>query len=78
MVSFGHARSSARGLLVSLSRLLRDSSGWVLSRSPGVCAAAAPFKTRPIPRTSGIAFILITLAFAQMGYFCREPQTYGR
>lgn len=71
MVSFGHALFFGLGAYcVSLPAFYGISSGWVhLAFCLGVCAAVALVIGAISLRTSGIAFIMITLAFAQMGYF---------
>ena len=71
MVSFGHALFFGLGAYcVSLPVFYGISSGWVhLAFCLGVCAAVALVTGAISLRTSGIAFIMITLAFAQMGYF---------
>ena len=71
MVSLGHALFIGIGMYsVSLPAFYGVSSGWV---HWGICIAACALiggVTGLISlRTSGIAFIMITLAFAQMGYF---------
>jgi branched-chain amino acid transport system permease protein len=71
LVSFGHALFLGIGAYaVGLPSFYEVGSGWV---HLGVClvlSGLASFLTGAISlRTSGIAFIMITLAFAQMGYF---------
>jgi branched-chain amino acid transport system permease protein len=71
LVSFGHALFLGLGAYsVGLPAFHGVDSGWIhLLLCVGTCAVAA-FVTGAISlRTSGIAFIMITLAFAQMGYF---------
>ena len=71
LVSLGHALFIGIGMYsVSLPSYYGVSSGWVhLAWCVLVCSAVG-FATGIISlRTTGIAFIMITLAFAQMGYF---------
>ena len=71
LVSLGHALFIGIGMYsVSLPAYYGVSSGWVhLAACVLVCAAVGGFTGLISLRTSGIAFIMITLAFAQMGYF---------
>ena len=71
LVSFGHSLFLGLGAYaVGLASFHGVGSGWVhLLLCLGACGLVA-FVTGAISlRTSGIAFIMITLAFAQMGYF---------
>jgi branched-chain amino acid transport system permease protein len=71
LVSLGHALFIGIGMYsVSLPAYYGVSSGWVHLASCVLVCAMVGFATGLISlRTSGIAFIMITLAFAQMGYF---------
>jgi len=71
LVSFGHALFlGLGGYAVALPSFFEVGNGWVhLLLCLGVCGAAALVTGAISLRTSGIAFIMITLAFAQMGYF---------
>ena len=71
LVSLGHALFIGIGMYsVSLPAFYGVSSGWVhLAVCVLVCAAVGGATGLISLRTSGIAFIMITLAFAQMGYF---------
>lgn len=71
LVSLGHALFIGIGMYsVSLPAHYGVSSGWVhLAVCVVVCAVVGGFTGLISLRTSGIAFIMITLAFAQMGYF---------
>jgi branched-chain amino acid transport system permease protein len=71
LVSFGHALFLGLGAYaVALPAFHGVASGWVhLAVCLAVCALAALATGAISLRTSGIAFIMITLAFAQMGYF---------
>lgn len=71
LVSLGHALFIGIGMYsVSLPAFYGVTSGWVhLAACVLVCAAVGGFTGLISLRTSGIAFIMITLAFAQMGYF---------
>lgn len=71
LVSLGHALFIGIGMYsVSLPAYYGVSSGWVhLVACVMVCALVGGFTGLISLRTSGIAFIMITLAFAQMGYF---------
>ena len=71
LVSFGHALFLGLGAYaVALPSFFEVGNGWV---HLGLCLAlsgtAALLSGAISLRTSGIAFIMITLAFAQMGYF---------
>jgi branched-chain amino acid transport system permease protein len=71
LVSFGHALFfGLGGYAVALPSFYEIGSGWVhlalCLLASGTAAALTGFISL---RTSGIAFIMITLAFAQMGYF---------
>lgn len=71
LVSFGHALFlGLGGYAVGIPSFYGIGNGWVhLGLCLAVCGFAA-FVTGAISlRTTGIAFIMITLAFAQMGYF---------
>jgi len=71
LVSLGHALFIGIGMYsVSLPAYYGVSSGWVhLLACVLVCALVGCATGLISLRTSGIAFIMITLAFAQMGYF---------
>lgn len=71
MVSFGHALFLGLGsYAVALPAFYEVGSGWVhLGLCVALSAGAALVTGLISLRTSGIAFIMITLAFAQMGYF---------
>ena len=71
LVSFGHALFLGLGAYsVALPSFFEVGNGWLhLALCLGVCAAAAAITGAISLRTSGIAFIMITLAFAQLGYF---------
>jgi branched-chain amino acid transport system permease protein len=71
LVSFGHALFIGLGsYAVALPAFHGIGSGWV---HLGVCIAACALVALAVGaislRTSGMSFIMITLAFAQMGYF---------
>jgi branched-chain amino acid transport system permease protein len=71
MVSFGHALYMGLGAyVVGLSVFFGIASGWAHLGLTIAVSALVAFATGLIClRTSGIAFIMITLAFAQMFYF---------
>ena len=71
LVSLGHALFIGIGMYsVSLPAYYGISSGWVhLALCVVSCALVGGLTGLVSLRTSGIAFIMITLAFAQMGYF---------
>jgi branched-chain amino acid transport system permease protein len=71
LVSFGHALFLGLGsYAVALPAAHGIDSGWVhLLLSLGVCSVVALAVGAISLRTSGMSFIMITLAFAQMGYF---------
>ncbi len=71
LVSFGHALFfGLGGYAVSISANSGLENGFVhLGLAVGVCGFVALITGLISLRTSGIAFIMITLAFAQMGYF---------
>jgi branched-chain amino acid transport system permease protein len=71
LVSFGHSLFLGLGTYaVGLSSFHGVGNGWVhLALSLGVCGLVALVTGAISLRTTGIAFIMITLAFAQMGYF---------
>lgn len=71
LVSFGHALFMGLGsYAVALPAFHGIDSGWVhLALCIGVSALIALAVGAISMRTSGMAFIMITLAFAQMGYF---------
>jgi branched-chain amino acid transport system permease protein len=71
LVSFGHALFLGLGAYsVALPSFHEIGNGWLhVALCLGVAAAAAFVTGMVSLRTSGIAFIMITLAFAQMGYF---------
>jgi branched-chain amino acid transport system permease protein len=71
LVSFGHALFMGVGsYAVALPAFHGIGSGWV---HLGLCVGASALVALAVGaislRTSGMAFIMITLAFAQMGYF---------
>ncbi|KRC00479.1 ABC transporter permease [Hydrogenophaga sp. Root209] len=71
LVSFGHALFMGLGsYAVAISAEHGVGSGWVhLAITLVVCGAVGWITGLISLRTSGIAFIMITLAFAQMGYY---------
>jgi branched-chain amino acid transport system permease protein len=71
LVSFGHALFLGLGsYAVGLSAFHEVGSGWVhLGLTLLACGLVGWITGLISLRTSGIAFIMITLAFAQMGYF---------
>ncbi|MGA0609653.1 branched-chain amino acid ABC transporter permease [Caldimonas sp. KR1-144] len=71
LVSFGHALFMGLGsYAVALPAFHGVDSGWVhLAWCVGACALVALAVGAISLRTSGMSFIMITLAFAQMGYF---------
>lgn len=71
LVSFGHALFLGIGAYaVGLSSFHGVDNGWVhLALCLGASGLVALVTGAVSLRTSGIAFIMITLAFAQMGYF---------
>ncbi|ACB33064.1 inner-membrane translocator [Leptothrix cholodnii SP-6] len=71
LVSFGHALFLGLGsYAVALPAFHGIESGWVhLALCLVVCSVGALVIGAISLRTSGMAFIMITLAFAQMGYF---------
>lgn len=71
MVGFGHALFMGLGAYcVALPAFFGFSNGWLqLLLTIVVCALAGLVTGAISLRTRGIAFIMITLAFAQMGYF---------
>jgi branched-chain amino acid transport system permease protein len=71
LVSLGHALFMGIGMYsVSLPAFYGISSGWTqLAICVGSCVLIGAITGQISLRTSGIAFIMITLAFAQMGYF---------
>ncbi|MFS2101912.1 branched-chain amino acid ABC transporter permease [Variovorax sp. Varisp85] len=71
LVSFGHSLFLGLGAYaVGLASFHGVGSGWAhLLLCLGVCGLVALVTGAISLRTSGIAFIMITLAFAQMGYF---------
>lgn len=71
LVSLGHALFLGIGMYsVSLPAFYGVSSGWIhLVICVVVCAVVGGVTGLVSLRTAGIAFIMITLAFAQMGYF---------
>lgn len=71
MVSFGHALYLGLGAYaVGISSSLGVTSGWAhLAIALAVAAGVSLFTGVISLRTSGIAFIMITLAFAQMFFF---------
>jgi len=71
LVSFGHSLFLGLGAYaVGISSFYGVGNGWVhLALCLGVCGLVALVTGAISLRTTGIAFIMITLAFAQMGYF---------
>lgn len=71
LVSLGHALFLGIGMYsVALPVHFGITSGWVhVAWCIGVCAAVGAVTGLISLRTTGIGFIMITLAFAQMGYF---------
>ncbi|MDG9967768.1 branched-chain amino acid ABC transporter permease [Achromobacter mucicolens] len=71
MVSFGHALYLGLGAYsVGVLSHYGIESGWLhLAGAIGACAAVGLVSGYVVMRTNGIAFIMITLAFAQMFYF---------
>jgi len=71
LVSLGHALFLGIGMYsVALPVHFGITSGWVhLAWCIGVCALVGAVTGLISLRTTGIGFIMITLAFAQMGYF---------
>jgi len=71
LVSFGHALFlGLGGYAVALPSFYEVGNGWLhLALCVGAGAAVALVTGAISLRTAGIAFIMITLAFAQMGYF---------
>ncbi len=71
LVSLGHALFLGIGMYsVSLPVQHGITSGWIhLAWAVGLCALVGAVTGLVSLRTSGIGFIMITLAFAQMGYF---------
>lgn len=71
LVSFGHALFlGIGGYAVALPSFFEIGSGWAhLTLCLGLSGVAALITGAISLRTSGPAFIMITLAFAQMGYF---------
>lgn len=77
LVSFGHALFIGLGCYsVGILSYYGVSSGWVqLATCIVVCAGVAVLVGAICLRTSGIGFIMITLAFAQMFYFLMVSMT---
>jgi branched-chain amino acid transport system permease protein len=71
LVSFGHSLFlGIGGYAVGLASFYGIGNGWIhLALCLGTCGLVALVTGAISLRTSGIAFIMITLAFAQMGYF---------
>lgn len=71
LVGFGHALFMGFGAYsVALPSFFGIQSGWIqLLLTILVCAVASAVTGAISLRTRGIAFIMITLAFSQMGYF---------
>jgi branched-chain amino acid transport system permease protein len=71
MVSFGHAAYLGLGsYAVGILGFLGITNGFVqFGAAIGVCAVVALFVGAVSLRTSGVSFVMITLAFAQMLYF---------
>lgn len=71
LVSFGHALFFGVGAYcVAIPAFYGIDAGWVhLAACVAVCAVLGCLTGFISLRTNGIAFIMITLAFAQMGYF---------
>ncbi|MCK9507199.1 MAG: branched-chain amino acid ABC transporter permease [Pigmentiphaga sp.] len=77
LVSFGHALFIGLGCYaVGILGFFDISNGWLqLLAALAVCALVALFVGTVCLRTSGIGFIMITLAFAQMFYFLMVSMT---
>lgn len=77
LVSFGHALFIGLGCYaVGILGFYNISNGWLqLAACIGVCAVVALVVGSVCLRTSGIGFIMITLAFAQMFYFLMVSMT---
>ena len=71
LVSFGHSLFLGLGAYaVGIASFHEVGNGWAhLALCLGVCGLVALVTGAISLRTTGIAFIMITLAFAQMGYF---------
>lgn len=71
LVSLGHALFVGIGAYsVALPAFHGQGSGWIhLAWALGSCAVVAAITGAISLRTSGLGFLMITLAFAQMGYF---------
>ena len=71
MVSFGHALYLGLGAYaVGVLSHYGIENGWLhLAAAAGACAVVGLVSGYVVMRTNGIAFIMITLAFAQMFYF---------
>jgi branched-chain amino acid transport system permease protein len=71
MVSFGHALYIGVGTYAVAILAFHDvASGWLqLAAALGTALVVATLIGLACVRTTGMAFIMITLAFAQMGYF---------
>lgn len=71
LVSFGHSLFlGIGGYAVGLLSFHEIDSGWIhLGMCLALCAITGVITGAISLRTTGIAFIMITLAFAQMGYF---------
>jgi branched-chain amino acid transport system permease protein len=71
LVSFGHALYLGIGAYsVGLLSFYGISNGWIhLAVTVAVCAVVSLLTGLVCMRTSGIGFIMITLAFAQMFFF---------
>ena len=71
MVSFGHALYLGLGAYsVGVLSHYGIENGWLhLAAAVGACAVVGLVSGYVVMRTTGIAFIMITLAFAQMFYF---------
>jgi len=78
LVSLGHALyyGIAGYALVLLSGLGEVSLWWTLPASMALAALAALAVGALVLRTSGIYFIMVTLAFAQMAYFFVRDSAY--
>jgi branched-chain amino acid transport system permease protein len=71
LVSLGHALFIGIGAYcVALPAFHGQGSGWVhIAWAVGSCALVAAITGAISLRTTGLGFLMITLAFAQMGYF---------
>jgi branched-chain amino acid transport system permease protein len=80
LVSFGHALYLGLGAYtVGILSFHGITNGWLqLGAALAICLAFATLIGAVVVRTGGMTFIMITLAFAQMGYFlCVSLKQYG-